>query len=103
MNSSAKGNSAERFVAADLKAKGYVVASRRHIGGAGDLLAVHPNGTVWLVEVKARKNLYAGFTRADREAMKLTTLPSGSCKWVANVKGSGKNRTIDWISELQWP
>lgn len=97
------GNAAERFVAKDLESRGYVVASRRHIGGAGDLLAVHPGGEVWLVEVKKRKHPYEGFRRSDREAMIATPLPLESARYLANVKGSGKNQSIDWTHERDWP
>jgi Holliday junction resolvase-like predicted endonuclease len=99
LNTSRRGNEAERFVAKHLEEKGWVVASRRHIGGAGDLLAVHPNGACWLVEVKARKNLYSGFTRADREAMKETKLPKGAVRFVVNKRG----KDLEWVSELSWP
>jgi Holliday junction resolvase-like predicted endonuclease len=103
MNTVNKGSAAERFVAKDLEAKGFVVASRRHIGGAGDLLAVHPDGLVYLVEVKKRKNPYQGFRISDREAMKATKLPPGGARWLANVKGSGPKQRIEYVAECEWP
>jgi Holliday junction resolvase-like predicted endonuclease len=103
VNSAAKGNAAERFVAKDLERRGFVVASRRHIGGAGDLLAVHPGGVVYLVEVKCRKHVYDGFRQPDREAMKQTPLPLHGKRFCANVKGSGKNKSIEWFAEADWP
>lgn len=108
MNTSRKGNSAELFVAENLEAEGWVVASRRHIGGAGDLLAVHPvQARTLLVEVKARKRPYDGFRPGDREAMKATPLPPGGERWLANVRGSKRGakdtRTIEWTAEDDWP
>jgi Holliday junction resolvase-like predicted endonuclease len=102
-NTARKGNAAEVFVARNLKDKGFVVASRRHIGGAGDLLAVRPDGKVWLVEVKACKSLWGNFTRADRQEMRETQLPEGAERWVANVRGTGEKRTISWCAESEWP
>lgn len=102
-NTAAVGNAAERFVAKELESKGFVVASRRHIGGAGDLLAVRSDGLVWLVEVKKRRQPYEGFRRLDRQAMVDTPLPSEAARWLANVKGSGKNQTIQWIPQSEWP
>lgn len=98
-----KGSAAENYVARDLEAKGFVVASRRHIGGAGDLLAVRSDGLVYLVEVKARKNVYQGFRKADRLAMKEVVLPTGGAKFLANVRGSGTNREITYVPESHWP
>lgn len=101
-----------------LQDRGWIVASRRHIGGAGDLLAVHPEplvlgGTlrshgyqpqipvtsVWLIEVKCCKNLWQQFRRADREEMKTTKLPEGGERWVVNKKG----RELTWVPESAWP
>lgn len=70
-----KGLAAERLVARDLEAKGFLVSSRRHFGGAGDILAVQePTMPIsWmplLVEVKATgAGPFANFPPADRLAM----------------------------------
>jgi Holliday junction resolvase-like predicted endonuclease len=103
MNTSRKGTAAELAVADWLEERGFLVASRRHIKGAGDLLAVHPGGEVRLVEVKGCKSLWSNFTRADRQEMRETMLPLGSSRWAANVNGSGKRRTIRWVAERDWP
>jgi len=110
VNTARKGSSGELFAAARLEAMGYVVASRRHIGGAGDLLAIHPNpyqepplGPSLLAEVKARKNPYEGFRRADRREMLDTPLPPGGVRYLAVVRGSGDNRSLEWIDEKSWP
>lgn len=100
MNTARKGNAAESFVAKWLQERGWVVASRRHIGGAGDLLAVHPDdGATWLVEVKCCKELWQQFRREDREEMKATTLPENGERWVVNKKGS----ELVWVPESAWP
>lgn len=108
MNTSRKGNGAELYVAECLESEGWVVASRRHIGGAGDLLAVHPEtAETRLVEVKARKRPYDGFRPADRRAMRETPLPPGGTRWLANVRGSKRGakdtRSIEWVHEDDWP
>ncbi len=103
MNTARKGNTAERFVSKDLEAKGFLVGSRRHVGGAGDLIAVHPGGEVRLVEVKATKERFAGFKPEDREAMKRTLLPLASGRYLAHVTGSGSNLSVAYVHERDWP
>jgi len=104
VNRSAKGNGAENFVALDLEAKGYVVASRRHRKGGGDLLAVHPAGPVLLVEVKGCKDqLWARFPRSQRQEMQETPMGEVGERVLAHVTGSGANRRIAWYAESEWP
>lgn len=100
MSTVSRGNSAERFVARWLEERGWLVASRRHIGGAADLLAVHPDdGATWLIEVKCAKELWQQFRRGDRLAMKETPLPAGGERWVVNKRGS----ELEWLPESAWP
>jgi hypothetical protein len=99
VNSTAKGNAFELAVSKAMEAMGFVVASRRHVGGAGDLLGVHPDGRIWLVEVKNCKNVYAGFRREDRKAMSETVLPAGAERFLASKDGN----VIKWTSEADWP
>lgn len=120
MNTTAKGSAAERYVARWLQERGWLVASRRHIGGAGDLLAVwpglpgpfatpsqtHPStymqlftGVTWLLEVKACKELWQQFRREDRQAMRDTPLPPGGERWVVNKRG----KELIWVHEKDWP
>lgn len=106
MNSSRKGNQAEVFVAKWLQDHGWLVASRRHIGGAGDLLAVRnepfhalPEGAVWLLEVKSCKEVWQQFRREDRKAMRDTPLPPGGERWVVNKRG----KELIWVAEKDWP
>lgn len=108
MNTARKGNSGELYVAECLEAEGWIVASRRHIGGAGDLLAVHPaTASILLIEVKARKRPYDGFRPADRAAMAATPLPPRGERYLANVRGTKRgakdNRSIEWTHEADWP
>ncbi len=119
MNTARKGNSAEVYVARWLQDRGWLVASRRHIGGAGDLLAVWPGfekaerpdhsslyllpSATWLIEVKCAKNLWQQFRRADREAMRKTLLPPAGERHVVNVRGSGDKRELIWTPESAWP
>lgn len=104
MSTVSKGNAAENYVAAHLESKGYVVASRRKRKGGGDLLAVHPEGPILLVEVKGcRDQLWSRFPRSQRDEMRATYLPPQGERTLAHVKGSGDKRTIDWYSEGEWP
>jgi Holliday junction resolvase len=53
VNTARKGTAGELRVAAWLQKRGWLVASRRHVGGAGDLLAWKPGFPPRLIEVKA--------------------------------------------------
>jgi hypothetical protein len=99
MSHVSKGNAAERFVAKERREQGFVVASRRHIGGAGDLLCVHPDGRVQLIEVKDRHEPWQGFRREDREEMRATPLPPGSERLMVNKRG----QALTWYAESEWP
>lgn len=84
-----------------LTERGWVVGSRRHIKGPGDLLAVHPDdGAVWLIEVKKAKDLWQQFRRADRAAMKALVLPVGGERWVVNVL---PKKELRWEPQSAWP
>lgn len=104
-NTTAKGSDAENYVAKHLEAKGYTVASRRHRKGGGDLLAVHPEGPILLVEVKGCKDqIWSRFPRSQRQEMRETPMPPENGERVlAHVTGSGDNRSIAWWAESEWP
>jgi hypothetical protein len=78
---------------------GFLVGSRRHIGGAGDLLGIHPDGRTWLVEAKDSPNPYKNFGKAARRDMIETQLPKNSFRFLVHRK-DGKAR---WVGEAQWP
>lgn len=99
MSSASRGIAFELVVARAMESLGFVVASRRHTGGAGDLLGVHPDGRCWLVEAKARKNVFEGFRRADRRAMLELALPPQAELWLASKNG----HLIDWTESKDWP
>lgn len=99
MSHVSRGNAAERFVAKEREALGYTVASRRHIGGAGDLLCVHPDLPTQLIEVKKRKNPWEGFRKPERQAMRDAPLPPGSERLLVNVEGTA----LRWWTESEWP
>lgn len=82
MNTSRKGNQAERDAAHSLEADGYLVASRRHVGGAGDLVAVPSQEALesrpLLIEVKTTKaGAWAAFGPADRKELADTAIEYG--------------------------
>lgn len=84
-----------------LTQRGWVVGSRRHIKGPGDLLAVHPDdGAVWLIEVKKAKDLWQQFRKADRIAMREMPLPEGTQLWAVNVL---PKKELRWEPESSWP
>lgn len=102
MNTTRKGSKAERLVRADLQEKGWIVGSRRHVKGGGDEIAVHPNGTIWLLEVKAiprKAGRFHAFGPADRAEMRSTPLPKGAERWLVNVRGED----LEYVSEIAWP
>jgi hypothetical protein len=72
-NTSRKGNAGENLVVRDLQAKGWVVGGRRHLGGAGDVLAVsQPIGRIGralLVEVKKTQGPWDAFKPAARREL----------------------------------
>lgn len=113
------GNARELKVMDLLATEGWLCASRRHIGGAGDILAVklyqdppdHDGtpGEVYstpearLIEVKstARPPWQAsGFGPADRQALVETALQHGAEPLLAWWPPRGKLR---WIGPSEWP
>lgn len=102
MNTARKGTEAELLVRCDLTEKGWVVGSRRHIKGGGDEIAVHPNGAIWLLEIKAipkKAGRFHAFGPARRAEMRATPLPKGGERWLVNVRG----KELEYVSELLWP
>jgi hypothetical protein len=115
-NSSRKGNSAEVRTAKWLEERGCLVASRRHTGGAGDLIAVHydPNApystgmsgrpvtTVWLIEVKANEGSpFMNFRGADRLSLVATAKAVGAEPYLAHwPRGMD---APDLIHYTDWP
>lgn len=74
MNTSRRGNSKEVATIRLLEADGWLCGSRRHIGGAGDVLAArgkwHGGRYIWLVEVKCTaRSPWHGFGRKDRASL----------------------------------
>jgi len=108
MNSAAKGNSAELKTTKLLEAEGWVVGSRRHLAGPGDLLAVR--ATTWtgaplekprLIEVKARVHLWQGFRREDRKALAEYCEEHGLVAQVAWWKP--RARAPVYLGVAEWP
>lgn len=83
-----------------LEAAGWLVGSRRHIGGAGDWLAVNRDGNVWLVEVKATKGMWDGFGPADRKAL-ISLAEEIDATPVMAYRLSGNN--IRWVFKSGFP
>lgn len=70
MNTTRKGNEGERVVQHDLESKGWTFGSRRHIGGAGDAIAIKPGHRPRLIEIKKTKvRGPAACPPADRQAL----------------------------------
>jgi hypothetical protein len=98
---SQRGRDVEVLVAQRLQADGWLVASRRHVGGAGDLLAVRIGHRPLLIEVKSRLNVWEGFRRADRLALvRVAGLFNCSpllCSWPPG------QAEPDWLGPDEWP
>jgi len=60
-------------------------------------------GAVWLIEVKAAKELWQQFRCSEREEMRKVPLLPGSQRFVVNVRGSGEKRELIWVAEKDWP
>jgi len=109
-----KGLAGERRAWHALEDAGYLVASRRHIGGACDLVAIeiphewveHGNWTAspiqvpLLIEVKTSTTPFSSFPPADRNAL-LETAHEYGCEpllcWTPSAS------TIFYIPEDEWP
>jgi hypothetical protein len=108
------GNAREVKVAQEMERDGWLVGSRRHMGGAGDLLAVsydetpsmfHDGGPtgheVRLIEVKGNGGSpYMNFRAEDRRAMIKTAREVGAEPWLAWWPPGGE---LQWIPAADWP
>lgn len=101
MNTARVGNAKEVQTARLLQEDGWVVGSRRHIGGAGDLLAIRVGSRPRLIEVKCRKNLWEGFRAADRMAL-LTLAESADADALVAWWKPGASEP-EWLAPHQWP
>lgn len=108
MSAVARGLNGERRAAIFLRDLGYLVASRRHIGGAGDLVAWKEDADIsapagpLLIEVKTNKaGPFATFTIRDRIDLLLTARQYGCegllCWWPTPAVGPF------WIPAEDWP
>lgn len=107
------GNAREVKVAQWLEAHGYVTGSRRHTGGAGDVLAVKGIATpqvaerilgftkTLLIEVKGNGGSpYMNFRAGDRAVMRETADRIMAAAWLAWWPPGGELR---WIPAADWP
>ena len=103
MNTARYGNGVEVKLAKQLEDEGWIVGSRRHIAGPGDLLAVSTiTGAVMLIEVKATaRGPWAGFGPQDRNAM-LTGARSIRARPVLVWWPKG-NDEPEWFYDETWP
>lgn len=100
MSAVRRGTEAERRVVHHLRNQGWLVASRRHIGGAGDLLALKPGQRGRLVEVKSTKTPFAHFTRLDRDSMLAIAERYDLDPLLAWSPSPSK---FAWLAEGDWP
>ena len=106
------GLARENRVVAQLVGWGWTCASRRHYGGAGDILAVRwlaepadatdPLGDADLiiVEVKSTRRPYDHFLPEDRRAMHALAAATMAEAWLAWWPARG---ALHWIHESAWP
>lgn len=100
MNTARRGNSKENATVRWLQDRGYLVGSRRHIGGAGDIIATQA-GAVLLVEVKNTKTKWSHFGPADRELMLQTAKEHGANPYLAWWGPKAKEPEL--IHANHWP
>ena len=108
------GNARELKVMDVLASEGWLCASRRHIGGAGDILAVHatpvphwagPNSLLLnralLIEVKSTtRSPWVNFGQQDRQAMVETAEQHGCEAW---LYWWPPRRGLQRIPASEWP
>ncbi|MGH2761427.1 MAG: hypothetical protein ACRDLD_02415 [Thermoleophilaceae bacterium] len=87
-----------------LRAAGYLVASRRHEGGAGDHLAIHPVHSPLLVETKGTGDLpwRSTFGPLARQALTQTADAFGAEPLMAWWPPGLKCGPI-WLPAEDWP
>ena len=68
-NTARRGNAAELRVQKYHQEQGWVCGQRRHVGGAGDLLCVHPRYRNRVLEVKATQRPFDHFGPKDRSEL----------------------------------
>ncbi len=101
MSTVSRGNGFENEVGNQLETKGWMVASRRHRGGAGDLLALGPHGERWLIECKTTaRGPFADFLPAQRKLMHDAGKKHDCTLWLV-WRAPGK--PIRWIGAEGWP
>lgn len=104
------GNAGDLMVARDLTEDGWLVASRRHTPGAGDLMAIKPLSVAggdrylmgMLIEVKRTtkpETLWQGFRRVDREALLIMATAYNLQPMLAHVIGD----EINYLEPAEWP
>jgi hypothetical protein len=98
---SQRGNGREVKVAHRLAEDGWLVGSRRHIGGAGDLLAVKSFFAPILVEVKSTAGgPFEHFGPADRKALYEAATQSSCIPYLAWWPPRGE---LKWLTVKDWP
>jgi Holliday junction resolvase len=96
-----RGNGFENEVANNLEASGWVVASLRHRGGAGDLLALHRDGRRWLIECKTTaRGPFADYLPTQRQEALDCARRHDLTPWVV-WRAPGK--PTRWIPVEGWP
>lgn len=111
------GRKAETDLARDLEQRGWIVGSRRHTGGAGDLLASKPAqvmvelpgqfgaaviADVRLIEVKTTTaGPFSNFGPKDRDALRDCARHAGGSAWLA--WRPYPSHGWKWFSEATWP
>ncbi len=108
INSTRKGNEKELRSAEIFTADGFVVGSRRHIGGPGDLLCVRSGGDIrggrfeiLLVEVKATTSPYAHFGKKNRKELFEFALENGCLPLLAYWPARARSHVL--LAPAEWP
>jgi Holliday junction resolvase len=105
------GNTRELRVMDVLAEEGWLCASRRHIGGAGDVLAIRSYVDIgsakgegidaMLIEVKSTtRSPWVSFGPKDRQELVDTAISFGAEPWLAWWPPRGKLR---WIAPSEFP
>lgn len=78
-----------------------MASSRRHRGGAGDVLTIGPSGERWLIEAKTTKaGPFADFGPAKRQEMRVACARFNLKGWLV---WRAPGQSTQWIPLEAWP
>ena len=100
MTNYSRGANAERRVAEEKRAEGYVVIRSAGSKSAFDLVCLHVDRRPQAIQVKCGPNAFGGFGPAERARFKELADAAGATPLLAHV---APRKPIRYIGPLEWP